>query len=51
MIEERLHDKVNDENDITIRTIKEEKERPYSELTGAILGCCFDTEEFVRDSL
>ncbi len=26
----------------TIRTIKEEKELPYSELTGAILGCCFD---------
>lgn len=33
---------LNDENDITIRTIKEEKELPYSELTGSILGCCFE---------
>jgi GxxExxY protein len=33
---------LNDENDITIRTIKEEKELPYSELTGRILGCCFE---------
>ena len=34
---------LNDENDITIRTIKEEKELPYSELTGSIiveLKCC-----------
>ena len=37
MIEERSHDKINDKNDETIKTIKEEKERPYSELTGAIL--------------
>lgn len=42
MIEERFHDKINDKNDITIRTITEEKELPYSELTGTILGCCFD---------
>lgn len=33
---------LNDENDITIRMIKEEKELPYSELTGSILGCCFE---------
>ena len=33
---------LNDEKDITIRTIKEEKELPYSELTGKILGCCFE---------
>lgn len=32
----------NDENDITIRTIKEEKKLPYSELTGSILGSCFE---------
>jgi hypothetical protein len=37
MIEERSHDKINDKNDETIKTIKEKKERPYSELTGAIL--------------
>ena len=42
MIEEKFHDKINDHSDKTIRTIKEEKERPYSELTGVILGCCFD---------
>ena len=42
MIEERSHNSINDNNDITIRTIKEEKELPYSDLTGAILGCCFD---------
>jgi GxxExxY protein len=35
-------DKINDKNDKTILTIKAEKELPYSELTGAILGCCFD---------
>jgi PD-(D/E)XK nuclease superfamily len=29
-------------NDTTIRTIKEANELPYSDLTGAILGCCFD---------
>jgi GxxExxY protein len=34
--------KLNDENDITIGTMKEEKELPYSEVTSAILGCCFD---------
>jgi hypothetical protein len=34
--------KLNDKNDITIRTMKEEKELPYSELTSEILGCCFD---------
>ena len=28
-------------NDITI---KEAKEQPYSDLTGAILGCCFEVE-------
>lgn len=33
---------LNDENDITIQTIKEEKELPYSELTRSILGCCFE---------
>jgi GxxExxY protein len=33
---------LNDENDITIRTIKEEKELPHSELTRSILGCCFE---------
>jgi GxxExxY protein len=42
MIEERSQDKINDKNDTTIKTISEEKARPYSELTGAILGCCFD---------
>ena len=42
MIEGRSRDKINDKNDKTIKTITEEKERPYSELTGAILGCCFD---------
>jgi GxxExxY protein len=42
MTEEKLYDTINDYNDITIRTIKDEKEMPYSELTGAILGCCFD---------
>ena len=31
----------NETNDITIRTIQEEKELPHSELTRAILGCCF----------
>ena len=36
MSEERV---INDKNDTTIRTIKEEKELPYSDLTGAILGC------------
>jgi hypothetical protein len=29
-------------NDITIKTMKEEKELPYSELTSAILGYCFE---------
>ena len=33
---------LNDENDTTIRTIKEKVELPYSELTGSILGCCFE---------
>jgi GxxExxY protein len=33
---------LNDENDTTIRTIKEEKELPHSELTRSILGCCFE---------
>ena len=33
---------LNGKNDITIRTMKEEKELPYSELTSVILGCCFD---------
>ena len=33
---------LNDENDITMRTIKEEKELPHSELTRSILGCCFE---------
>ena len=33
---------LNDENDITIQTIKEEKELPHSELTRNILGCCFE---------
>ena len=32
----------NDENDTTIRTIKEEKELLHSELTRSILGCCFE---------
>ena len=40
MIEERSREKINDKNDKTIKTITEEKERPY--LTEAILGCCFD---------
>jgi len=34
--------KINDRNDITIRTIKTEKELPHSELTSVILGCCFE---------
>jgi PD-(D/E)XK nuclease superfamily len=38
---ENLKD-LNDENDTTIRTIKEEKELPHSELTRSILGCCFE---------
>src|SRR5262245_2666409 len=42
MIEEKPHDKINDKNDRAIRTISEDKELPYFELTGAILGCCFD---------
>jgi GxxExxY protein len=42
MIEEKVAGKINDKNDETIRTIKEEKQLPYSELTGAILACCFD---------
>ena len=43
MIEEKSQDKINDKNDTTIKTISEDKgKRPYSELTGAILGCCFD---------
>jgi len=29
-------------NDITIKTIIEKKQLPFSELTGTILGCCFD---------
>ncbi len=29
-------------NDITIRTMKEEKQLPYSQLTNDILGCCFE---------
>ena len=33
---------LNDENDIAIGTIKEEKVLPYSELTGSILSCCFE---------
>jgi GxxExxY protein len=33
---------LNDENDITIKTMEEEKELPHSELTHAILGCCFE---------
>ena len=33
---------LNDKNDITIRTIKEEKELPHLELTGSILSCCFE---------
>jgi GxxExxY protein len=32
----------NDKNDLTIRTIKEEKELLHSELTHTILGCCFE---------
>jgi GxxExxY protein len=31
--------KINEKNDITM---KEEKDLPYSDLTGAILGCCFE---------
>jgi GxxExxY protein len=31
-----------EKHDITITTIKEEKELPYSELTRTILRCCFD---------
>jgi GxxExxY protein len=34
--------KVNDVKDITIKTIKEKKEYPHSELTGNILNCCFE---------
>jgi GxxExxY protein len=35
--------RLNDKNDITIRTIKKEKEElPYFELTKSILGCCFE---------
>ena len=33
---------LNDKNDITIKTMEEEKELPHSELTSAILGCCFE---------
>ena len=33
---------LNDEKDLTIGTIQEDKELPYSELTGKILGCCFE---------
>ena len=29
-------------NDITIRTMEEERKLPYSELTGSILNCCFE---------
>jgi GxxExxY protein len=34
--------KINDENDITIRTIEEGEKLPYFELTGTILNCCFE---------
>jgi GxxExxY protein len=34
--------KINDKNDITIETIRAEKELPHSELTSVILGCCFE---------
>jgi GxxExxY protein len=34
--------KLNDQNDTTIRTMREEKELPYADLTNVILGCCFD---------
>ena len=42
MIKKKIFDQINDNNDKTIRTIKDEKERPYSELTGVILACCFN---------
>lgn len=34
--------KVNDMNDITIRTINDNRELPHSDLTGNILSCCFE---------
>ena len=34
--------KLNDKNDITIITMKTEKELPHAELTSVILGCCFE---------
>jgi hypothetical protein len=33
---------LNGKNDITIRTMKEEKVLPDSELTSVILSCCFE---------
>ena len=50
-IEERSHDKINDKNDKTIGTIKQEKELPYSELTGAIFSCFFDEYVDIEDFL
>ena len=41
--------KKNDENDITIGTITEEKGLPYFELTGSILNCCFEVINERRD--
>ncbi len=35
-------EKINDDNDITIGTIKEENELIHSELTRLIIGCCFE---------
>lgn len=33
---------INGMNDITIRTMEEDKKLPYFELTGGILNCCFE---------
>jgi hypothetical protein len=37
-----LRQNLNGKNDTTIKTMKTEKNLPYSELTSVILGCCFE---------
>jgi hypothetical protein len=37
-----LEANLNGKNDRTIRTMKTKNDLPHSELTGLILGCCFE---------
>jgi hypothetical protein len=39
---------LNGKNDTMIKTMKEEKELPHSELTRAILSCYFEVYRFYR---